>query len=95
MLDEMMEEIKGYRFDFGDKIYLKSPTQKFWEVTIHDNEVTYRVGVLRGEEEHKIKDVIINYDNHTLAKATVIMRIAEKLDKGYLSTTAQKIPEVS
>lgn len=88
-----MEEIKGYRFDFNKKIYLNSPKSKFWEVTISDADVTYRAGVLRGEEEHKIKEVSKNYDTNTLAKATIITKIAGKIQKGYYSTTAEKLKQ--
>lgn len=88
-----MEEIKGYRFDFNKKIYLNSPKSKFWEVVINDADVTYRAGVLRGEEEHKIKEVSKNYDTNTVAKATVITKIAGKIQKGYFSTSAEKVQQ--
>ncbi len=52
---------------------------KFWEVKIDDADVTYRAGVLRGEEEHKILEVIKNYESGSLAKATVITKIALKI----------------
>jgi ribosomal protein S8E len=61
-------------------------------VTISDAEVTYRAGVLRSGEEHKIIEVTKNYESNTLAKATVITKIAVKIEKGYYSTTAEKLP---
>jgi predicted DNA-binding WGR domain protein len=86
-----MEEIKGYKFDLQQKIYLQTAKNKFWEVLIEDAEVTYRAGVRRGEEEHKIKEVNKLYDSNTLARATVMTKIAGKIDKGYFSTNAEKV----
>lgn len=58
-----------------------------------DSEVKYRAGVLRNNEEFKIIDVSKNYDSNTLAKGKIITKIAEKIDKGYYSTTAKKITQ--
>jgi hypothetical protein len=44
---EMAETIKGYQFDLSAKVYLNSPKNKFWQVTINKGEVNYRAGVLR------------------------------------------------
>jgi hypothetical protein len=60
-------------------------------VTITDSEVKYRAGVLRNNEEFKIIEVMKNYDSNALAKGKIITKIAEKIDKGYYSTTAKKI----
>jgi predicted transcriptional regulator len=48
-------------------------------VFINESDVTYRAGVLRGDEEHKIIEVTKDYENNTLAKATVITKIANKI----------------
>ena len=72
-------------------MYLLCPKQKFWEVTITDSEVKYRAGVLRNNEEFKIIEVLKNYDSNALAKGKIITKIAEKIDKGYYSSTAKKI----
>ena len=32
-----METIKGYEIEFSKPVYLHSPKNKFWEVTIQDN----------------------------------------------------------
>ncbi len=34
-----------------------------------------------------------NYDSNALAKGKIITKIAEKIDKGYYSTTAKKIQQ--
>lgn len=44
-----------------------------------DSNVKYRAGVLRGDKEAKIIEVQKDYDSNTLAKATVITKIAEKI----------------
>lgn len=87
----MSEVIKGYQFDLTTKIYLNSPKNKFWEVAISKGDVNYRAGVLRKDEQHKIIEVNKNYQSETLAKATVITKIAAKIGKGYFSATAPKV----
>jgi hypothetical protein len=42
-----MEIIKGYEFPLFKPVYLHSPKNKFWQVTVIDDEVRYRAGVLR------------------------------------------------
>lgn len=57
-------------------------------MSINGSEVTYRAGVLREGEEHKISEVKKDYGNSSLAKATAIIKIAGKIDKEYYSTAA-------
>lgn len=91
----MMETIKGYQFDLTQKVYLNNlKKNKFWEVTIDDITVKYRAGVIRGDQEHKIIEVVKDYESNTVARANVITKIVHKIGKrGYVSTTATKIEE--
>ena len=58
---------------------------------VKDNNVFYRAGVLRNGGEFKIIEVNKSYESLTLARATAITKIAEKINKGYYSETARKL----
>ena len=43
----MIESIAGWKFDFSKPIYLEHPNYKFWELTLTDNNIKFRVGKVR------------------------------------------------
>lgn len=79
-----MEEIIGeWKFDFSKPIFMEHPNFKFWEVTINDRSVKFRVGKMKDGVENQTEDVSKDYSTISQARTTVITKINEKLTKGY------------
>lgn len=66
-------------------VRLVTPAGKFWEGTVNNGTLKVRVGKEKNGTESNIEEMTKKYPTHELGRASIIEKIKEKLQKGYIS----------